>query len=115
MESESPALTGIEGESETVYLRWGLELMWLVLKPSQNPQYLVSGLNEAQVLFFFLKLRFLMSHGRKNSVRDKVIGKKWIYLERNTLPRQCGPLQRVSLAVLKFGVVSYYGMGDFIG
>ena len=50
MESESPALTGIESESETVYLRWGLELMWLVLKPSQNPQYLVSGLNEAQVL-----------------------------------------------------------------
>ena len=48
MESESPALTGIE--SETVYLRWGLKLMWLVLKPSQNPQYLVSGLNEAQVL-----------------------------------------------------------------
>ena len=26
------------------------------------------------------KLRFL-SHCRKNSVRDKVIGKKWIYLE----------------------------------
>ena len=50
MESESPALTSIESESETVYLRWGLELMWLVLKPSQNPQYLVSGLNEAQVL-----------------------------------------------------------------
>ena len=28
-----------------------------------------------------------MSHRRKNSVRDKVIGKKWIYLERNTLYR----------------------------
>ena len=59
MESESPALTGIEGESETVYLRWGLELMWLVLKPSQNPQYLVSGLNEAQVLFFFFEAQVL--------------------------------------------------------
>ena len=35
-----------------------------------------------------MKLRFLMSHQRKNSVRDKVIGKKWIYLERNTLHRQ---------------------------
>ena len=34
-----------------------------------------------------LKLRFLMSLGRKNSVRDKVIGKKWIYLERNTYHR----------------------------
>ena len=32
-----------------------------------------------------MKLRFLMSHCRKNSVRDKVMGKKWIYLERNTL------------------------------
>ena len=30
-----------------------------------------------------VKLRFLMSHRRKNSVRDKVTGKKWIYLERN--------------------------------
>ena len=28
----------------------GLEPTWLGLKPSQNPQYLVSGLNEAQVL-----------------------------------------------------------------
>ena len=34
--------------------------------------------------FFFFKLRFLMSHHRKNSVRDKVIGKKWVYSERNT-------------------------------
>ena len=25
-----------------------------------------------------------MSHRRKNSVRDKVMGKKWIYSERNT-------------------------------
>ena len=29
-----------------------------------------------------MKLRFLMSYCTKNSVRDKVIGKKWIYLER---------------------------------
>ena len=34
------------------------------------------------------KLLFLMSHCRKNSVRDKGIGKKSIYLERNTLHRQ---------------------------
>ena len=26
-----------------------------------------------------MKLKFLMSHHRKNSARDKVIGKKWIY------------------------------------
>ena len=37
-----------------------------------------------------MKLRFLMSHHRKNSVRDKVIGKKFNYsdLERSTLHRQ---------------------------
>ena len=29
-----------------------------------------------------------MSHSRKNSVRDKVIGKKWTYLERCTFHRQ---------------------------
>ena len=36
-----------------------------------------------------MKLRFLMSHCRKNSVRDKVIGKNWIYsdTERSTLHR----------------------------
>ena len=43
-----------------------------------------------------MKLRFFMSHHRKNSVRDKVVGKKWIYLERSTLHRGEGngnPLQ----------------------
>ena len=34
-----------------------------------------------------MKLNFLMSHCRKNSARDNVTGKKWIYLERNTLHR----------------------------
>ena len=34
-----------------------------------------------------MKLRFLISHLSKNSVRAKVTGKKWIYLERNTLHR----------------------------
>ena len=33
------------------------------------------------------KLRFLTSHHGKNSVIDKVIGKKWIYSERNMLHR----------------------------
>ena len=35
-----------------------------------------------------MKLRFLMSHRRKYSVRDKVIGKEWVYLQRYTLRRQ---------------------------
>ena len=40
----------------------------------------------------------LKSHGRKKSVRDKVTGKKWIYLERSTLHRQCEPSQKVRVA-----------------
>ena len=37
-----------------------------------------------------IKLRFLMSHHRRNSVRNKVIGKKWIYSdsERSILHKQ---------------------------
>ena len=62
------------------------------LEPGQNPAwdlnpwpfiritYLVSGFTEAQIL----------SHLRKNSVKGKVTGKKWIYSdsERSTLHRQ---------------------------
>ena len=40
--------------------------------------YLVSGPSEAQVLDVSLQ----------NSVTDKLIGKNWIYLERNILQRQ---------------------------
>jgi len=56
----------------------------------------------------------LMSCHRKNSVRDKVIGKKWIYLERNTLHRQCGPFQKVRVAS-KHSVINFYGLGNFVG
>ena len=37
-------------------------------------------------LLFLVKLRFLRSHCRNNSMREKVIG-KWIYLERKTVHR----------------------------
>ena len=61
-----------------------------------------------------MKPRFLMSHRRKNLVRDKVIGKKWTYLERNTVHRQSvGHLRRQE--VPQNGVVSFYGLGNFIG
>ena len=40
-----------------------------------------------------MRLRFLMSHRRKNLVRNKVIGKKWIYLERNSLYRVLSSLE----------------------
>ena len=59
---------------ETVQLRLGLEPTVFEFEVT----HLVLGL---------LKLRFFMYHCRKNSVRDKVIGKKWTYLERNTLHR----------------------------
>ena len=35
-----------------------------------------------------------MSYHRKNSVRDRVIGKKCIYLESNTLQIESGPSQK---------------------
>ena len=61
-----------------------------------------------------MKLRFLMSHLKKNSVRDKVIGKMYIYSdsERSTLRRQTVGHHRVqpqNLANLAFigWVVSY--------
>ena len=59
-----------------------------------------------------MKLGFLMSNCRKNSVRDKVIGKKWVYSERNTLHKQYGPSWRASAEALKYGVVSFYGLGN---
>ena len=70
---------------------WGLEPVAGDLNPAGIPTgtwtqgpfieiaHLVSGLNEPQ---------FFMSHHKKNkSLRDIVIGKKWTYLERNTLHR----------------------------
>ena len=73
-------------------------------------------LNPAKTWFQdLMKFRFLMSHHRKNPVRDKVIGKKWIYSWRNTPHRQeCEPLQRASTTAWKSGVVSFYGLGNFI-
>ena len=55
-----------------------------------------------------------MSHCRKSSVRDRVMGKKQIYSERNIHHRQSmGHLRRRE--ALKYAVVSFHGMGKFIG
>ena len=55
-----------------------------------------------------MKLRFLTSHHRKNSVRDKVIGKERIYqIQTEARSTECGP-SRAS-AALKFGRVSFIG------
>ena len=56
-----------------------------------EPKWLDSDLAKTHGTWFqdLMKLGFLMSHHRKNSVRDKMIGKKWIYsdTERSTLHR----------------------------
>ena len=59
-----------------------------------------------------LRFLFLMAHRRKNSVRDKVIGKRWILQRETHSTEECGPSQRVSAAVSEC-VVSFYGLGNF--
>ena len=74
---------------------WGLEVSqnpawdWIphgqdlnTAKPHSLPRLHISCVNP-------MGLRVLMSHSRKNSVRDKVLGKKCIYLDRNTHHSQC--------------------------
>ena len=96
-ESDNPCLVLDFSGNETVYHRLGLEPTCLGLEPSQNPAWdsNPSGWNsnpaKTHSTWFqdLMKLRFLMSHCRKNSVRDKMIGKKWTYsdTERSTLHR----------------------------
>ena len=77
-------LAGIQTQSKPCL---GPKPTWLGLKPSQNPAWdlnqRVWDSNPAKIhgIWFLdlMKIRFLMSHRWKNSVRDKVIGKKWIY------------------------------------
>ena len=58
-----------------------------------------------------MKLKIWMSHGRKNSVRDKVIGKEWIYLKRNTLHGQSvGHLRRRACMLRHFSHVQFFAI-----
>ena len=66
--------TAHTGTSTQLKSRLGLESIVFSLKSCIRSQDL-------------MKLRFCMSHHRKNSVRDKVVGKKWIYLQRYTFHR----------------------------
>ena len=56
-----PCYAGDMGLIQPIPIYW--------LKPRQNPHTWFQDL---------MKLRFLIPHCRKNSVRDKVIGEKWI-------------------------------------
>ena len=94
---------------ETVQLRWDSNP-----KPRLGLGPTVFSLKSHIWSQNLVKLRFLMSHPRRNSVGDRVIVKKWIYLETNTLQRKnVGHLRRQD--ALKYGVVSFYGVGNVIG
>ena len=81
----------------------GLEPKWLGLEASQNPAWESNpcgwdshpAKTRGTQFQDLMKLRFLMPHHRKNSVRNKVIGKKWIYSdsERNALYRHGGAIK----------------------
>ena len=62
---------------------WDLNLL---VRTHTQPKSMVFQLRSHTWFQHLMNLRFLMSHHRKNSVRQ-VIGKKWIYTERNTLCR----------------------------
>ena len=94
-------------------LLFGIQQAW-VRTPTANVQlrlgleHTVFQLSSHIWSYDLMKPRFLMSHCRKNSVRDKVIGKKWIYLERNTLQRESvGHLRRWE--ALKYGWFIFMG------
>ena len=74
-----------------------------------------------------------MSNHRKNSVRDKVKDKKWIYLERYSIERMWS-IEKARKKALgdtssnkqsvghlgrreawKYGVVRFHGLGNFMG
>ena len=101
---------------------------WPGLRPGQNPardsnlrgwdwnptKPMVFQLRSQIWFQDLMKLKFLTSHHRKNSVRNRVIAKKWICCERNTLHRvqavaegECG--------IRICGAVSFYSLDNFIG
>ena len=86
-----------------------------VIKTETLPKPIVFQLRSHTWFQDLMKLRFLISHHWKNSVKDKMIGKKWIYLERNTLCRQGVGHHRGLSVALKSDTVSFYGLDNFIG
>ena len=83
----------------------GLEPMWLELKPSQNPWYLVSGPNEAQIFDISSQKEF-------SEKSDRWEVDLFRFREKHTSRTECGPLQRARALASKCGVVSFYGLGN---
>ena len=85
----------------------GLKPTWLGLELSQNPQHLVSGPSEVQILDVSSQKEF----SERESDREEV--GLFRFREKHTPQTMCGPSQRVSGA-WKCGVVSFYRLGNFI-
>ena len=66
---QSKGLSRVFSNTETIYLRLGLEAMFWDSNSAKTRSTWFQDL---------MKPRLLISHHRKNSVRDKVIVKKWI-------------------------------------
>ena len=88
-------------QPETVPFRLGREPKWPGLESNQNST--VFELRSHTWPQNLTKPGFLMSHHRKNSGRNKVIGERWIYLERNTLHRQTGPSEKGLSVFIRVG------------
>ena len=90
--------------AETVKHRLGLEPVWLGLKPSQIPQYLVSGSSEAQVLDVSWQKEF----SERQSGREEVA----LFRYGEHTPHRAGPSQRVGAAT-KCGLAGFHRLGEF--
>ena len=84
----------------------------VLLKPFTSdwdlkPTWLGSKLAKTHSTWFqnLMKVRSLMSHHRKNSVRGKVIGKKWLYSDSESSTLQSGPSQTASVLPSRFSRV----------
>ena len=85
----------------------GVEPMGLGLKPSQNPWYLVSGANEAQILDVSSQKEF----SERQSDRWEI--DLFRFREKHNPQTVCGPSQRAS-TVLKLGMRGFYRLSNFI-
>ena len=82
-------------------------------KPKLRPRPPVMVLALAASHQDLMKLRVLMSHHRKNSVREKMIGKKWIiYIYKKKKLHREWPPQKVRHWVMVLSV--FIGVGNFI-
>ena len=115
---------------ETVYLILGLKSVYWDSNPVKTlpgtwthvaatwtgPKPMVFQLRSQTWFQDLMNLRFLISHRTSYSVRDSDRQEVDLFRsERKTLNQEYGPLQKASAVALKSGMVSFYGLGNFIG